>query len=75
MQKLLQNIEPEENEKWQIINYLTQAEKWESMVKDFTELLLPYLDPEEMLQNPPIPNSSFIDKFENDPEFPPGNYR
>ncbi len=37
--------------------------------KRLPELMLPYLNPEEMLQNPPIPNSSFMDKFENDSEF------
>ena len=39
------------------------------MVKEFAELMLPYLNPEDMLQNPPVPNSTFMDKFENDSEF------
>jgi hypothetical protein len=67
--KMSQEIELKEDEKWQVINYLTETEIWSTSAYDFALEIMDFTHEEEMLENPAVPNSIFTENFKNDTKF------
>lgn len=71
--KLLHNliigVNPTENERWKIINFITERDNWGKMAYDFTEIILDYISKNRLEEHQPVPDSVFIKEFKQNPKF------
>ncbi|MHA1535038.1 MAG: hypothetical protein ACTSP8_09960 [Promethearchaeota archaeon] len=67
--KLILGVEPLENERWKIINYITERDNWGRMAYDLTNILFDFLSKTALEENQPIIDSSFIKKFKENAKF------
>jgi len=56
-------VEPTENEKWKIINHLTERENWAKMAYRFTEILSDFASENLLETHQPIPNFFIAKEF------------
>jgi len=62
-------LNPDSNDKWKIINYLSDKREWPRMVYNFAKLIYPFISINLLKMHKPIEDSVFIEKFHKDPEF------
>ncbi|MFW9879501.1 MAG: hypothetical protein ACFFG0_41015, partial [Candidatus Thorarchaeota archaeon] len=58
-----------ENERWKIINYVTENNNWGPMAYQFTDIILEYVDINILKQNQPIAGSYFTNKLISDKKY------
>ena len=67
--KLILGVEPLENERWKIINYITERDNWGRMAHDLTNILFDFLSKTALEEHPPIIDSIFIKEFKENAKF------
>jgi len=71
--KLLRNliigVNPTENERWKIINFITERDNWGKMAYNFTEIIFDYISKNQLEEHQPVPDSVFIKEFKQNPQF------
>lgn len=71
--KLLHNliigVNPTENERWKIINFIIKRDNWGKMAYDFTEIIFDYISKNQLEVHQPVPDSVFIKEFKQNSQF------
>ncbi|MGV9199506.1 MAG: hypothetical protein ACOC44_13465 [Promethearchaeia archaeon] len=68
-EKLWVGTPPTENERWKIINHISDPSNWGKMAYDFTELLYEYVSEDLLDRHQTIPDSIFVKKLLEDEKF------
>jgi len=66
---LMLGIAPTENERWKIINYISERENWGAMAYDFAEIIYEDASKNIIEEHQPVPNSTFTKLFEDNDLF------
>ncbi|GAG79096.1 unnamed protein product, partial [marine sediment metagenome] len=70
---LLENLNiglnPTENERWKIINYITERDNWGSLAYKYSEIISEYVSKNLIEEQQPVPDSYFTIEFERNPTF------
>ncbi|MBY9010181.1 MAG: hypothetical protein KGD74_09985, partial [Candidatus Lokiarchaeota archaeon] len=67
--KLILGVELSENERWKIVNYITERDNWGRMAYDMTLLLVDFLSKTALEERQPIIDSIFIKEFKENSNF------
>ncbi|MGQ4876073.1 MAG: hypothetical protein ACP6IY_18565, partial [Promethearchaeia archaeon] len=71
-ENLMLGVPPSEEERWKVINYISNREEWQKMAYNYAELMLPFISEDSMKDDAPILDSSFIKNLKEDLNFQKG---
>ncbi|MHA1489282.1 MAG: hypothetical protein ACTSRI_06470 [Promethearchaeota archaeon] len=63
-QNLKIGVNPSEDEKWKIMNFISERENWGTMAYKFAEILYEEASKEQLKDEQPVPDSTFTKLFE-----------
>ncbi|MHA1758973.1 MAG: hypothetical protein ACTSVV_19565, partial [Promethearchaeota archaeon] len=67
--KMMKGIKLNENERWKVINFLSETQNWDSMSYEFTRNIIDLIPDPVLLEHQPVPNSIFTKKFKEDASY------
>lgn len=69
IENLWLSIEPNENDKWKIINKISNSNEWDSMAYEFTQILSDYISEDSSINKKTLEDSIFTKKMRKDQKF------